>query len=218
MKKNLLLTIAFILTILFGAWLSESIKVYKADQSGYTARYLNVFGRNVFSSPERGLEYEKIRKEAGSYEIAKDLPEWNEVVKKDYAGHAQFEIFAMAVMWVMSAVGLLIFIILLRKSRQLNWKHYVAWFLSLFFMRPVVLAAANLCLGYPCGEAKALLHYNIEPLLFQKIVLILGLLILVVIVAIVPKKERLRIVVTGAIGSIIGLLLWLFCFGLVVFG
>lgn len=217
MKKNLLLIAAFVLTILFGAWLSESIKVYKADLEGYSARYVYGLGRHVFYNDSLGEAYDKVYEQTGSYEAAKELQEWKELAKQDYKGHAQFETFTMAIMWIIAIIGFALLLVLLKKSTVMRVQHYFAFFISLFFMRYVVLAAVNLFLAYPCGEAKVLWHYGFDAHLFQSIVLICGILFLGLIVLKLPKNERLQIIITGAIGSVLGLVLWFFWLGPLLF-
>ncbi len=217
MKKYLLLIGAFIFTILFGAWFTESVKIYKAEKAGYTARYSKGLGRNIFNSTERGVEYDKIVENAGSYDIAKMLPEYKEFARRDYHGHASFEIFTMVAVWSISVVGFILFILLLRKSKRFAIEHYLTLFLSLFFMRTVVLALVNLTLAYPCGEAKAITHYGVNPTIFQIVILGIGLLCLGAIIRKIPKRYKMRVIVSGAVGSVIGLALWMFLMGPLLF-
>ncbi|MFT5724687.1 MAG: hypothetical protein ACI9JN_001808 [Bacteroidia bacterium] len=213
MKKFCLLVVAFVCTILLGATATEYVKMVKAESVGYSPRYLKGFGWNVYNSPARGVEYDNVLDRTGSYEIAKEDPEWKQIATRDYKGHAQFEFFTKVLVYGISMVGLLLLIVQLRKTRQFNWKHWVSLMISLFFMREVVLALVHVFLFYPCGEGMAWWHKGMNPVLVEKLTIVIGLLLLGFVVYLLPRKYRSRFVGAGALGSIIGLVIWLFWLG-----
>jgi len=203
------LLLGFIMTIQLGAFLTEKVKAYRAEQLDFSSSYNTSLGKLNFYHDELFARFASIR---AQYEEVKELQkssEWQEAKLLDQKYKAKIELAGKLFTIGLSVIGLLILTFRRRAKKTFQLIDVFALLLSLFFMRDVFFNVWYSCAGFIfCDEATLWHEYSLDPFLMIKLYSGLGLLIFAYILYLIPTHLRWTYLLSGALGTIIGASFW----------
>jgi thiol-disulfide isomerase/thioredoxin len=213
---KLRLRFAVCLMLGFAAWviidltLSEKVKAFTAESIGYEAHYFRVLGRSTYSSEEMN----KVRKrivERWNYEEdffetdAESLAYQTKNNKALAIIHWSGRLFLIA----LSAIGLFIYFSRRKKYATMHIIDWICLFVSLFFMRDVVLDTIGICFGIWAQEMAIWTHFGIPDKQAFIVFSLIGWLVFLYVLYKLPKGIFFIFIICGVIGSTTGTYLWL---------
>jgi len=213
LKKFIFLTFGFILIILSGYYLNETIKKITAKTIGYESRYVHAFVRCMFHNDSLNNSFLKIResyRNSGdtSQSFRKDK-EWLKLVKINERDYALIESSGNLFTLSISLFGLLTWLIRRKKKIIIKWFDWIFLILSLFFLRETVVIGFDLTqMAKLCDEAKFWDFFGLHWFVPDIILFCLGIILLgFIIFYVVPKNYRLSFFLSGFFGSILSFFL-----------
>ena len=216
MKLFTFLTLGFTLTVLFGASITEYIRILVAKQIGYSNGYFKGIAQNDFYSETMSEKYDALIEKYKTFEIARKSEEWEVLKMQTIQDFAMIEGGVKLICTLLSAIGFTLVFYFSSKSK-IEWKFWLASYLALFFMRDIILAAINLKFSYPYMLSRFWNYFEINPFTSQRVTLVIGFGLLLLLIYKIPRNYRLRFFSAGALGSLIGLYLWAFHLGKLLF-
>lgn len=216
MKLLTSLTLGFALTVVIGASITEYTRVLVAKQIGYKNGYFKSIAQNDFYSESMGKKYDYLKDKFETFEKASKSEEWKILKTQTIRDFAIIEGGVKLLCAVLSHVGFA-FVFYLSLKSVIDWKFWISSFFALFFMRDVILAIINLKFAYPCMLSRFWNYFAINSFTAQRITLAVGFVLLLLLIYKVPRRYRLKYLTAGALGSLMGLYLWVFHLGKFLF-
>lgn len=216
MKNTVFLyTLSFIFLILMGAAGSEYIRLQFAKSLNYTERYAQGFARYIFSSPEIEAQFDRVMEQYDNQRLLYTASEeWKELVVLDQRNRVYIELASKAIIFFVSLLGLLLFLYFRRIEYRFSYRQFWSFLLSLFFMRDIVINLVGVLFGgLLCNEAVVWTYFDLPVIPCSRVSAGLGLVYALFLIYLVPKESRLPLVVSGIVGTMISLGLWVLIFG-----
>lgn len=215
LTRHLYLILLFAFIILLSAFIIELVKRRYAQTIGYKSHYSNDIGRLSYSNPDMQTAFKHVKENHTiASEDFKDSAEWQELVRKDRADRAKIEIAGKLVTFSISAIGLLVYVVRRRNAYEMSWLDWLSVILGLVFMGDVLIHAIHLLMGFVlCQEASLWQQFNLPVFTSITIYNVLGLVLFSFILYKIPKPDRIRFIMCGLSGTIVGGSLWLFWVG-----
>lgn len=219
-KQILVLSLAFIITIQAGAFLTEQVRCIVAQQYGYSISYFTAFGDLVFENPDDQEKLESIAKKYGEErEVYSSSSEWKAMEKKTGYELGVIELAGLLFTILISIIGLFLFYWRRHQNYSVKINDWIYILMGLFFMKHVCYYTFfYVVLGaVPCITIYMFPSIGLNFFEVVKLFIALGWLALAVIIYSLPAQFRLKFLLSGIIGVPIGALLWLYVVGQMVF-
>jgi hypothetical protein len=208
-RKYVYLTVGFILVILVGYFLNENVKKVTAKRIGYDTYYIPAMGRCTYynytiDSTLKNIHDEYLKSGDTSQAFRKDK-EWVKLIKIDTRNFAIIESSGYLFTFFVSLIGFLIWFIRRKKKLIIKWLDWLSLILSLFFMREILVIGYLFWHGILCNEKKLWDFFGLNWYYTYITLFIFGIIWLIfILIRVLPKEYRLKFIVSGFLGCIIG--------------
>lgn len=207
--------LGFIVAILLGGYSNEILKKSYAAKLGYYTEYSSSLGNLNFHSKSIGQAFKSVRANYNeNYAIASKSIEWKEIKLRDQQQKAKIELVGKLFTLIISVLGISIFVFRKIYKYEFGLIDLLLLIGGSFFLKEIAFNILYLLRGsIPCEEAAFWHDMNLNLFSALRVHTVIGLMLMLILIFLIPKFLRLKFLMGGGVGSLIGFGIWYFFLG-----
>lgn len=209
-KMFFFLSLGFILTSILGSVLIEGTRIVTAKSLGYDYRYIRSFGTFLFHSDKIDEEFLKLEIGRTLDENYKESSAYKALIRQNQKNEAIINASGYGVSCLLLLIG---FFLLYRRSdrkQAMKVSNWLGFFLSLVFVRYLVYHSVTIYShSLFCQETSFFHVIGLPTFISIYILYAIGVTMALYIVYLLPKEHRLKTILSGLVGGLIGLIIWM---------
>lgn len=213
LKKLITYTLAFFIAVQVGEITVEYSKVYFAELFGYDAYYEKAFGRLFFYNAETQNEIKEIYNSKNlNFDNKFSDNEFKTITDKNTFYLAIIEYFGIFLTLIITITGIRWRYFRIKKNKDFTKIDIMPLMLSFFFLRePIIVLWHHINKILLCNDKMKWEIIGLNPYIYFYLFYLLSVILIVYILfKLVPKNDRIIFIISGLIGSIIGIYLYAF--------